>query len=83
MIKSAMNVREQDVEGNLHHFSVQMSHVYNTTVNIVGQRSIQDLVVNFTNHWSRKELIDLELFLLDGVKTRCSVNGMDVRRHLL
>lgn len=63
-----MNVRERDVEGSLLPFSVQMSLVSNIIVNIVGQRSIQDRVENFTNLWSRKEQIGLELFPFDGVE---------------
>lgn len=69
MIKYAMNVKEQDVEENLHRFSVQMSLVSNTTVNIVGPRSIQDPVGSFINLWSKKEQIDPELFLSVGVKS--------------
>ena len=68
MIKSAMSVREQDVEESSLPSSVQMSLVSNITVNIVGQRSIQDRVENFTNLWSRKEQIGLELFPFDGVE---------------
>ena len=80
MIKSAMSVREQDVEESLLPFSVQMSLVSNITVSIVGQRSIQDRVENFTNLWSRKEQIGPELFPFDGVEDdmmdgiKCCVN---------
>lgn len=70
MIKSAMNVKEQDAEENLRPSSVQMSLVSSITVNTVGQPSIQDLDASFINLWSRKELIGLELFHFGGVKVQ-------------
>jgi hypothetical protein len=67
-IRYAMNVKDQDVEENSLRSSVQMSLVFNTTANIVGQQFIQGLDVSFINLLSRKELIVREQFLFDGVE---------------
>ena len=68
MTKCVTNVKGHDVEGNLLPFSVPMLPACNTTVNIVGRPYTLDLAVNSTNHQSRKELIDLELYHLGGVR---------------
>lgn len=66
--KFVTNVKVVVVAVNLHRFSVQMSLVCNIIVNIAGLLSTHALVVSFTNHSSKKELIALELYPFAGAE---------------
>ena len=57
MIKCAMSATESAAMENLPLSSAPISLVFCTTVSNAGQLYTQDLVVSFTSHWSKKEVI--------------------------